>query len=84
MNTVQVELQILNSTGEALVELHTDLLRKRNKMDRWFNRYLDLFSEKITLVAKTDPIKKLYDSKYEEYTQLTHLLRIATVRMDQQ
>lgn len=83
MNTYKIESQILNASREVLESMQTDLLRQRNKMDRWFNRYLDLFSEKIAIVTNDDPIKKLYDSKCNEYTELTHLLRIATVRLDQ-
>lgn len=81
MNIHTIESQILTAhrenDREQIKKIYTDLSAQRNKMDRWFNKYLDLFSEKIGSAPKTDPVKKLYETKCAEYSKIAHLVRIA-------
>jgi hypothetical protein len=46
-------------------------------MDRWFDKFLDMFDDKLSNAEKSDPIKKLYESKYNEYQQVTRTLKVA-------
>jgi hypothetical protein len=56
---------------------YVDLLNTKNKMDRWFDKFLDMFDDKLSNAEKSDPIKKLYESKYNEYQQVTRTLKVA-------
>lgn len=82
MNIYTIESQIITAHAlrdrQSIEKIYTDLSSTKNKMDRWFDKYLDMFSDKIGSVDKTDPIRKLYDKKFSEYSKVTHLLRVAT------
>lgn len=60
---------------------YIDLIQQRHKLDRWFNKYLDLFSDKMTIVEKTDPSWKLYDTKAKVYGELIKNIQIMEYRM---
>ena len=80
MNIHAVESQIIDaynrSDRPALEKIQRDLAASILKMDRWFDKYLDLFSDKIGTVDKADPVKRLYNSKCKEYSEITHLTRV--------
>lgn len=57
------------STAE-LNARYAELVKERHKLDKWFNKYLDLFSDKMTTLEKTDPTWKLYDTKSRAYTEI--------------
>ena len=81
MNIHSIESQIVTAyalrDSASIEKIYTDLSATKNKMDRWFDKYLDMFSDKIATVDKTDPIKKLYDKKFNEYAKVSHLIRVA-------
>lgn len=53
-----------------------ELVKERHKLDRWFNKYLDLFSDKMSAIDKTDPTWKLYAAKYSVYENLNKEIKI--------
>lgn len=57
--------------SQDLTSRYTELVNERHKLDRWFNKYLDLFSEKMSCVDKSDPVWKLYDSKSKTYSEIS-------------
>lgn len=81
MNIIGIETKIINAYTNGDVEtiksLYEDMTSSLLKMDRWFDRYIDLFDEKIAMVDSNDPIRKLYDSKFQEYSTLNHLIKVA-------
>jgi hypothetical protein len=44
-------------------------------MDRWFDKYLDMFDEKMNSSERTDPVWKLYFKKFDEYCELKQSLK---------
>ena len=79
MKNNQLELIIANNHRdvEAIKKIHIDLLNHRAKMDRWFDKYLDMFDEKFAELDWKDPAKKLYNKKFEEYESLNVSIKMA-------
>lgn len=81
MNMRSIESKIIAAKDlkdkSTINEIYVDLSNKKAKMDRWFDRFLDMFDEKLSECDRKDPVKKLYDSKFDEYSQLTRVLKLA-------
>lgn len=79
MNAQEIRTKMLNSymsnDKQELSTIHTDLLNRRAKLDRWFTRFLDLYDEKLSKANRDDPHKRLYDTKFEQYSELNTLVR---------
>lgn len=56
--------------SQELSSRYMELVKERHKLDKWFNKYLDLFSDKMSAVDKTDPTWKLYDAKSKAYSDI--------------
>lgn len=81
MNIRNIESQILfakayNDT-ETIGKYYVELSNEKAKMDRWFDKFLDKFNEKLSVCERSDPVKKMYNVKFDEYTQLSRVLTIA-------
>lgn len=70
MSTATIQEAVRSSDRKKLKEIYNELLSQRNQLDIWFNKYLDMFSDQMTEVSKTDPMWKLYDSKYNLYEKI--------------
>lgn len=85
MNLRQIESKIIAAKDlrdtPTINEIYIDLSNKRAKMDRWFDKYLDMFDEKLATCDRNDPVKKLYNSKFDEYSQLSRVLKLAETYM---
>jgi len=68
-------------SNTSLTSQYIELIEQRHKLDRWFNKYLDLFSDKMSAVEKTDPAWKLYDVKTKTYADLNKNIQIMEYRM---
>lgn len=62
---------------QKIQSVYIDLLNLRAKLDRWFNKYLDMFDDKLTSSDRNDPVWKLYRAKFDEYSNVTHSIKIA-------
>lgn len=62
--------------SQELSSRYMELVKERHKLDKWFNKYLDLFSDKMSAVDKTDPTWKLYAAKYDAYENLNKDIKI--------
>ena len=51
-------------------DIHINLINERSKLDRWFNKYLDMFDNKMNSSTRSDPVWKLYHAKSEQYSKL--------------
>lgn len=58
-------------------KIYIDLLNHRAKLDRWFNKYLDMFDEKMNASNRFDPVWKLYNVKFEEYSDVNMSIKTA-------
>lgn len=81
MNRKKIENDIvlasLHNNKDAIKDIYIDLINLKAKLDRWFNKYLDMFDEKMSSVNNSDPVWKLYHSKSEEYSDITQSIKTA-------
>jgi hypothetical protein len=81
MNRRTVESDILNAfmfnDREKIKMIYIDLVNLKSKLDRWFNKYLDMFDDRMNSSDRNDPVWKLYHSKFNQYSDVTHTLKIA-------
>lgn len=62
---------------QKIQSIYIDLINLRAKLDRWFNKYLDMFDDKLNSSDRNDPVWKLYRAKSNEYSDVTHSIKIA-------
>lgn len=81
MNRAQVESDIAIAyhmkDRSKIVELREELISTRHKLDRWFDKYLDMFDSKMGSANQTDPVWKLYNKKFEVYSDLNKSIKTA-------
>jgi hypothetical protein len=81
MNRKHIEYIIVNAhiynDTDKLKEVYIELINLRSKLDRWFNKYLDMFDEKMNSVNRSHPIWKLYHAKSEEYSDVVQTIKTA-------
>jgi hypothetical protein len=81
MNTNSIESRIVVAHAlrdtQTISDIYMELTSAKLKMDRWFDKFLDRFSSDLDSVDRTDPIKKLYNSKFDEYSNVSRAIRIA-------
>lgn len=63
--------------NEKLQKIYIDLVNLRSKMDRWFDKYLDMFDEKMNETNRSDPVWKLYHKKADEYSNVVQTIKTA-------
>ena len=66
---------------ETICNIYIELSNAKMKMDRWFDKFLDRFSDDLDKIDRNDPIKKLYNSKFDEYSKVSRTLRVAEIYM---
>lgn len=85
MNMRQIESKIIIAKDlrdtATINEIYIELSNEKAKMDRWFDKFLDMFDEKLSNCDRSDPVKKLYNSKFEEYTKLSRAMKLAETYM---
>ena len=68
---------IVQCDKQKIYSIYLELVKERNKLDKWFNKYLDMFSEKMSDADKKDPMWKLYDAKSEQYSRIMTNIKTA-------
>ena len=85
MNTSSMESKIVVAAAlhdqDAIRDIYIELSNAKMKMDRWFDKFLDRFSDDLDKIDRNDPIKKLYNSKFDEYSKVSRTLRVAEIYM---
>lgn len=80
-NLRTIESEIITASAlrdfDKIKSIYVELTSTKAKMDRWFDRYLDMFNEKLETCDRNDPVKKLYNSKFEEYSKVARVLKVA-------
>jgi len=61
----------------ALEKIQKSLLKQRQVMDKWFDKYLDMFDKKMDSSNPDTPIWKLYNTKSQEYSELNEIITTA-------
>lgn len=65
------------SDKDKIRDIKDQLLSSLYKLDRWFDRYLDTFDEKMRDLPPTDPIWKLYNKKFDVYQDIKMTIKSA-------
>lgn len=85
MNRKQIEHDLstahLYNQPQKIEEIYMDLINTRNKLDRWFTKYIDMFDEKMSTLPTNNPIWKLYNIKFDQYTDLNQTIKTAEYYM---
>lgn len=55
----------------------SDLKENKSKLDRWFDKYLDMFDDRMNSSDRSDPVWKLYFQKFNFYSDLEHSIKTA-------
>lgn len=61
----------------ALVKIRGSLYKQRQKMDAWFDKYLDTVNKRMDPENINTPEWKLYNKKFEEYSELNRVIQSA-------
>ena len=61
----------------ALEKIRTVLVKERTVMDRWFDKFLEMFERKMSTEDLDTPIWKLYKTKTKEYSELNGIIKTA-------
>ena len=81
MNRAKIENEIVMAhvynNKQKIKDIYISLINTKAKLDRWFNKYLDMFDEKMSSVPNNDPVWKLYNAKSEEYSAVTQTIKTA-------
>jgi hypothetical protein len=81
MNRKTVEHDIVNAylynDKEKLKDIYINLVNLRGKLDRWFNKYLDMFDDKMNSSKRSDPVWRLYHAKSDEYSNVIQTIKTA-------
>lgn len=81
MNRKFIESQIVDahmfSNREKLMDIYIELVNNRSKLDKWFDKYLDMFDDKMNSLTRSDPIWKLYHKKSDEYSDIVQTIKTA-------
>lgn len=72
----------IQSERATLEEIHATLVSTRAKLDRWFDKYIDMFDDKMNSVPTSHPVWKLYNSKFDEYSLLNKTIKTAEHYME--
>lgn len=81
MNRKNIEADIVNAymfnDYAKLNLIYIELVNLRSKLDRWFNKYLDMFDEKMNSSKRNDPVWRLYHAKSDEYSDVIQTIKTA-------
>lgn len=77
LNKIQSELPMLSLQRDVkkLSEYKTFLTTQREKLDRWFDKYLDMFDKDMKPDNGTTAVWNMYRKKYREYNEIDSCLK---------
>jgi len=61
---------------DKIAKIKDDIFKERCKLDKWFDRYLNMFEEKLQTCDNADPVKVLFKRKSDEYEKVNRLMRV--------
>lgn len=71
----------LHNDIDAIQNVFIELCNKRNFLDRWFDKFLDMYDAKMNKQDRSSPIWKKYFERFSEYEVLSSDLRHAEYYM---
>lgn len=71
----KVSLCVIDRNTKDLTRVRDALVQERKVLDKWFDKYLDMFDRKMDPSNPNTKIWQLYHSKTKEYSDLQQLIR---------
>ena len=85
MNRKQIESEMclydMYGRREKIEEIYVGLINSKGKLDRWFTKYIDMFDEKMNSLPTSHPIWKLYNVKFDQYSEINQTIKTAEYYM---
>lgn len=83
LRSVETEIVVAASCKDYLKiqNIYIALSSKKIKLDRWFDNYISTFDKRLERASSSDPVKRLYVAKSEEYSKISRIIKIAEVYM---
>lgn len=77
LSKIQSELPMLslNRNVKKMTEYKNFLTSHREKLDRWFDKYLDMFDKDMKPDEGNTPVWNMYRKKYKEYEEIESMLK---------
>lgn len=77
LSKIQSELPMLSLQRDVkkINEYKTFLTTQREKLDRWFDKYLDMFDKDMKPEEGTTPVWNMYRKKYKEYESIDSMIK---------
>lgn len=75
----KISLCVIDHDLPALTKVRDALVYEGKVMDKWFDKYLDMFEKTMKPEQPKTKVWNLYHSKSEEYSKLQNLIRTADV-----
>lgn len=86
MNLTQTQQDLSSAYAQRervkLEEIHAALVNTRAKLDRWFDKYIDMFDNKMNSTPTSHPVWMLYNLKFDEYSKLNKTIKTAEHYME--
>lgn len=76
-NRDKISLCIIDHDLPALIKVRDGLIKDQKVMDKWFDKYIEMMDKKMKPEAPNTPEWKLYNRKFEEYSELKTLIKTA-------
>ena len=76
-NRDKISLCVIEHDLPALIKVRDGLEKDRKVMDKWFDKYIDMMDKKMKPETPNTPEWKLYNRKFEQYTDLVTLIKTA-------
>lgn len=85
MNRKQIESEMslanLYNQPQKIEQIYMELINAKGKLDRWFTKYIEMFDEKMSTIPTSHPIWKLYNSKFDQYSEINQTIKTAEYYM---
>lgn len=77
LSKIQSELPMLSldRNVKKMTEYKNFLASHREKLDRWFDKYLDMFDKDMKPDEGNTPVWNMYRKKYKEYEEIESMLK---------
>ena len=85
MNRKQIESNLseahMYNQPQKVEEIYMELINSKGKLDRWFTKYIDMFDEQMNTLPTSHPIWKLYNVKFDQYSDINQTIKTAEYYM---
>lgn len=81
MNRKQIEHNLamahFNGDRSEINRIYIDLVNTKYRLSKWFDRFLDMFDEQLDQAKQSDPLRRIYNHKFEKYSEVQRTMKTA-------